>query len=305
MTYKTIFKGHLEFATEKSYDKVLKMYQHRVENYYKSDILLNEEEIFDDETRSLRVPRHIAQGSEKSYKNTVSLLEYVAQFAVAGNFGTWMTESGKVLNHGWVEPKSDKAAVLAFRKGRALKDEGKEDEAMQALNRAIEKYDRHSQAYGTRGHVNLLLGQLDAAEKDFTKSINLTTLDPEPFYGRAKVRIAKKEYETAIGDLEMAIKNSIPLQPIYYKARRGKGLCHMDLKQWEKAIFEFQLFLKRKFTEDNSNFYHQKRVAFHLAKAYMMTGRHEEAQKTFKSIKTLPGHAVPEESLKALKQQLK
>ena len=104
MTYKTIFKGRLQFGNPKSYDKVLKMYHHRVENYYKSDILLNEEEIFDESTSSLNVPRFITQGSVKSWKNTVSLLEYLAQFAVAGNMGTWVTEEGKILHHNVVGP---------------------------------------------------------------------------------------------------------------------------------------------------------------------------------------------------------
>ena len=120
MTYKTIFKGRLEFGSQKSYDKVLKMYHHRVENYYKSDILLNEEEIFDESSTSLNVPRFITQGSVKSWKNTVSLLEYLAQFAVSGNMGTWVTEEGKILYHGFVEPKSDKMAVQAYLKGCEL-----------------------------------------------------------------------------------------------------------------------------------------------------------------------------------------
>ena len=66
MVYKSIFKGRLEFGSPKSYDKVLKMYQHRLENYYKSDVLLDEEQIFDEATSSLNVPRVIARGSEKS-----------------------------------------------------------------------------------------------------------------------------------------------------------------------------------------------------------------------------------------------
>ena len=107
MTYKSIFKGRLEFGSTKSYDKVLKMFHHRVANYYKSDILLKEEEIFDESSTCLNVPRYITQGSEKSWKNTVNLLEYIAQFAVAGHFGAWMTNEGKILHHGIVEPRSD------------------------------------------------------------------------------------------------------------------------------------------------------------------------------------------------------
>ena len=103
MCYKSIFKGRLEFGNSRSYDKVLKMYQHRLENYYKSDVLLEEEEIFNQETSSLIVPRTvIPQGSEKSWRNTMDILEYVAQFAVSGNLGGWMTEEGKILRHGVV-----------------------------------------------------------------------------------------------------------------------------------------------------------------------------------------------------------
>ena len=161
MTYKTIFKGRLEFGNARSYDKVLKMYQHRVENYYKSDVLLVEEEIFDESSYSLIVPRYITQGSKKSWKNTMSLVEYVAQFAVSGNFGGWMTEEGKILQHGIVEPKSERQAVQAFLRGRELSNaKGKETEAVEALTKAIEKYEGHAQAYERRGHVNLMLQKL-------------------------------------------------------------------------------------------------------------------------------------------------
>ena len=99
MTYKTIWTGRLEFGSARSFEKVLKMYQHRVESYYKFDILLEEEEIFDEASASLTVPRFITQGTKKSWKNTISMLEYVAQFAVAGNMTAWMTENGKILHH--------------------------------------------------------------------------------------------------------------------------------------------------------------------------------------------------------------
>ena len=178
MTYKTIFKGRLEFGSAKSYETVLKMYQHRVENYYKSDILLDEESIFDEESSSLNVPRFITQGSEKSWKNTISMLEYVAQFAIAGNMTAWMTENGKILKHGIVEPRSDRSAVQAYLKGRELLEKkGKEDEAIKSLTKAIEKYDRHAQAYERRGHINFQLKNYDDAIYDFTKSIDFSVDD--------------------------------------------------------------------------------------------------------------------------------
>ncbi len=286
MTYKSIFKGRLEFGNARSYDKVLKMYQHRVENYYKSDVLLNEEEIFDESSYSLIVPRHITHGSKKSWKNTMSLVEYVAQFAVSGNFGGWMTEEGKILHHGIVEPKSERIAVQAFLKGRQLiETEGKENEALEALNKAIEKYERHAQAYERRGHINFRLNNLEDALYDFSKSIDISNTHPEPYYGRAMVKLAidKKDLKGAIEDFEHTVKNSIPLQPIYWTARRKKGMCLAELGEFEEAAKDFKFFTNRKFKPDNPNFNWRRSVFFHYGKTLLALGKLEEASAAFEA----------------------
>jgi len=286
MTYKSIFKGRLEFGNSRSYDKVLKMYQHRVENYYKSDVLLNEEEIFDESSYSMIVPRHITQGSKKSWKNTMSLVEYVAQFAVSGNFGGWMTEEGKILHHGIVEPKSERVAVQAFLKGRDLSEaKGKETEAMESLTKAITKFERHAQAYERRGHVNFILKNYEDALSDFTKSIDFSSASPEAYYGRAIVKLAidEKDLESAIEDFTMAVKTSIPLQSIYWVARRKKGMCLVELGNHEDAVKEFKFFSNRKFKPDNPNFNWRRSVFFHYGKSLLALGQLEEAVKAFEA----------------------
>ncbi len=261
MTYKTIISGRLEFGSSRSYDKVLKMYQHRVESFYKSDVLLIEEEIFDQDTISLNVPRFITQSTTKSWKNTLNLLDYVAQFAVAGSLNAWMTENGKVLNYHHVEPQSEKVAVQQFLKGRSLSNEqGKENEAIQALNRAIEKYERHALAYERRGYVNFLLRNYNDAIYDYSKSISINPTSPDPFMGRAHVKITQGDLKSAVPDLEKAIKNSIPLQPIYWKARRIKADCLIKLKDFEAAELDLKLFANRRFTTDNPNYKWRKRT---------------------------------------------
>ncbi len=285
MTYKTIFKGRLEFGSPKSYDKVLKMYQHRVENYYKSDVLLKEEDIFDEASSAIDVPRFITQGTEKSWKNTFSLLEYIAQFAVAGNFVAWMTDEGKILHHGVVEPQSDKVAVQAYLKGRDLMEEsGKEDEAKAALSKAIEKYERHALAYERRGQVNLMLKNYEDAMYDFTKSIDFTFGHPEPYLGRAKVHILNKDREAAIKDLEQSIKKSIPLQPIYWKARRLKADCHLKLKDYEGALPDLKFFSNRQFKIEDPNYLVKRGVSFKYGKVLLETGDFQEALNVFDSV---------------------
>ena len=285
MIYKTIFKGRLEFGSTKSYETVLKMYQHRVENYYKSDILLVEEEIFDEETFSLNVPRIVLQGSEKSWKNTISMLEYCAQFAVAGNMTAWMTENGKILKHGIVEPKSDRTGVQAFLRGRILCEEkGKEDEAIKSLNKAIEKYDRHAQAYERRGNINFQLKNYEDAIYDFTKSIDFSPSNAEPYYGRANVRLTQKDLKAAIEDFGMTIKTSIPLQPIYWKARRAKANCHMLLDDLEGATQDLKFFSKRNFPKDHPCKPYQREMTFHYGKALLQAGQGLEALDVFNTV---------------------
>ena len=282
MTYKTIFAGRLEFGSLRSYEQVIKMFQHRVENFYRSDIILKAEDIFDEASLSLNIPRFIAQAAEKPWRNTLNLLEYVAQFAVAGDLSAWMTETGKVLEHRIIEPKSDKVAVQAFLNGRKLvKESGKETEAKKALSRAIEKFARHAKAYERRGYVNYQLENYEDALYDYSKSININPGCAEPYLGRAFVHLAKDNMEAAIGDMGMAIKQSIPLQPIYWHARRLKGECHLKEENYEAAVKEFKLFLKRNFLPSNPNFKWRKRVFFNQGKALLALEMFDEAIESF------------------------
>jgi tetratricopeptide (TPR) repeat protein len=258
------------------------MYHHRVENYYKSDILLNEEEIFDESTSSLNVPRFITQGSMKSWKNTISLLEYLAQFAVAGNMGTWMTEEGKILEQRFVEPKSDKMAVQAFLKGRDLMDQqGKEVEAKEALNRAISKFKRHAQAYERRGFINYRLKNYEDAIYDFTKSIDISSNNPEPYYGRGQIRIIQKDLKGAIADFDQTIKKSIPLQPIYWNARRLKAQCHLKMDDYEGALSDLKFYSARRFRTDDPNYLWQRYTNFYYGIALIKKGEPEKAIEAF------------------------
>ena len=285
MTYKTILKGRLEFGSPRSFEKVLKMYEHRAENYYKMDILIKEaEEVFDAIAYSLSIPRFIGQASDKTWKNTVSLLEYVAQFAVSGSLRTWLIDNETRVIHreAIIEPQSDKIAVQAYLRGRdLLSQDGKEREAFESLSKAINKYEKHSQAYERRGHVNLRLKNYKDALKDFSKSIDCDPNIADPHLGRANVQIIQNDLNSAVEDLELAIKKSIPLQAIYWKARRLKAECHMQMGDFDKAIFDLKLFTKRKFDEKNPNFMWRKKAFFDFGKALLEVGDYPDALKAF------------------------
>ncbi len=282
MTYKTIFSGRLEFGSARTFEQVLKMFQHRVENFYKSDILLKQEDIFDEAEQTLTIARLIVQAAEKSWRNTINLLDYLAQYAVAGSLNAWLVEDGKVLKQRLIEPKGDKVAVQSFLEGRQLVAEsGRETEAKEALSKAIEKFARHALAYERRGHVNYLLHNFDDAIYDFTKSIDINSNNADPYLGRALVYLSLGKLDEAIADLEQATRNSIPLQPVYWQARRIKGESHLKLEEYQKAALELKLFTRRAFAPDNPNYSRRRKAFLDYGKALLGLGEYADAVKIF------------------------
>jgi len=264
--YKTIIQGRLEFGTERTYTTALTQFQNRAENHHKHELVLKEEDIFDDEQLAIIVPRFVGQSSEKWFKNTVSLLGYCAQFAVAGSLKAWMTNNGKVLHYFPIEPDSEKIVVQTFKKGKALvKTKGKQEEAIEALNKSIEKYDQHAQAYERRGKVNFILKKYHDAERDYNKSLGFDNMNPHAYFGRAKVYVVTERYEEAKADFEKALKTSVALQPLYWKSRRLKGNLHFKLGELKEAAFDLKLFSNRAFHKDDSNYVWLREVSFTYA----------------------------------------
>ncbi|MCB0597917.1 MAG: tetratricopeptide repeat protein [Lewinellaceae bacterium] len=292
MTYKTIFSGQLEFGNERSFERVQQMFEHRAENYYRLVLLVKQEDIFNEENLTLEIPRLITMATEKEWRNTINMLEFIVQYAIAGDLSAWMVEEGKIIGHRHIEPKGDKAAVQAFLRGRELvKESGKEAEAMKALSRAIDKFSRHAKAYERRGFVNYQLHNYKDALYDYSKSIDINPDAAEPFLGRAIVKITLEDYAGAVQDLASAIKGSIPLQPMYWQSRRIKADCHLHLEEYEKAATELKFFTRRAFTPDDPNYRWRKRAFFNYGRALLETGKYADSIKAFDEAMNIDGPA--------------
>jgi tetratricopeptide (TPR) repeat protein len=281
MTFKIIFSGQLEFGTERSFEQVVELFNHRSENYYRNILLIKAEEIFNAEARTLEIPRLIvAEATEKEWKNTINILEYVVQYAIAGDMNAWKIKDGQILKHYHLEPDSDKAAIQAFLTGRELvKESGREEDAKKALSRAIDKFERHAKAYERRGFVNYQLRNYKDALYDYSKSIGINPSEAQPLLGRALVQMDMEDLAQAIADLELAIKNSMPVQPVYWQARRIKGECHLRMKDYEKAAFELKFVTIRSFAPEDPNFKWRKKAFFNYGRALLETGKYAEAIK--------------------------
>ncbi len=277
MLYKAIFQGRLDYATERAYRQMKALYMHRIENYYKREAHFKPEQIFDDELYRVVIPRTVVQLSEKYWKNTVNLLKLCADYAVAGYVGAWMVQEGKILHYAMIEPTGDKVVVREFNKALSIIGEkGREKEALERLNKAISKYDKHSMAYERRGYVNFILKQYEDARYDFDKSIRLDENNALAYFGRGNLNFIEERWEDALMDFTMAMKKSIALQPLHWQARLKKAETHMQLKQYSEAERELKLFIGRHFTPDNVNYQMYNYAVLLLAKALLEQERYHE-----------------------------
>ena len=284
MFHKSIFQGKIEFDNPRSFSKGLKMFRHRVDNYHKSiELIFEEDELFNMELMTMEIPRTVLNVTEKAWKTTVSLLTYTAQFAISGNIGAWMIEEGNLMHFAWIEPQSDKAVVKNYLKGKKLSIvEGKEKEAMDLLSKAIELYDKHSQAYERRGYLNYIIKNFHDAERDFSKAIKLDDSNAAAYLGRGRLKMKKNEYKEALIDLQSAIKHSLALQDIHWHARRLKADCLMHMDENKKAEFELRFFNKKNFDSDSRNSRHKKVSLYKYALVQKKLGDEKAALEALK-----------------------
>ncbi|MFM8374015.1 MAG: tetratricopeptide repeat protein [Bacteroidota bacterium] len=267
---KLVFRGRLDFGNQRTYDLVVKHWQTRLESYFRTEVLFKAEQIFVPEELAINVPQQTLMSTEKHWRNTTSLLKEVAQYALAGNVGAWWVQNGQVLAECQIEPNSDKVAVSEYLRGRELVQQGGMEEASIALSNAIEKYERHAAAFERRGYVNYKLKNFNDAHYDFSKSIAINPIAPEPFYGRGKIHMIKNEWEAAAADFDQAIKKSLAVQPMHWLARLRKGDSLYHAKRYAEAIPELKFFLQRKFQEHDPNVRFKSKAEFLLAECQKM-----------------------------------
>jgi len=253
MGKRTIFNGRLEFKNQKSFDRVRGLYEQRVETFYKDDILIRMEQLSEDGGNTITIPKHVGEGSEKSWKNTVQLLEYLSQYAISGKVQAWMTENGQVLLSSDIEPDGDKAAIINYKKGVELHNSGQQEEAIEVFDKVLTLYNEHSLALEKRAYSKLFMQDSDGALEDFCLSLAIYDENPDAHLGRSRVYLEREMYAEALEDLEKTLKYSVPMQSVFWTGRRLKAKAHLALDEISKASFELKYFTKRSYSDDDPN----------------------------------------------------
>jgi tetratricopeptide (TPR) repeat protein len=302
--FKATFTGTLEFGSVRTYETFMNILSPRIEVQYKNDIHIRPEIYFSEENQNIIVRKLIVNPcTDRSWKNTSALLELAGQYAVAGKIEAWyidIEKDNRIKDYKLIEPCNDKKIVQDFKTGRKLaRIPGREEEAITAYNNAINKFERHASAYEKRGFICYKLRRFDDAMTDFNKSISLYP-SADAYFGRANVKLLKNDIQGALEDLESVFLSSVPLQTVYWQARRMKGECMHKLQQWEKAVFELKLVTNRVFSSTDPNYVYRKRSWLLYGECLVKLGNNSDAIRAFNSakmIETPPGQeelVIPE-----------
>ncbi len=291
---KFILVGNFSFGKEKTYHTVFEQFQHRMETYYKNDIIVGEDD-FKEDKLTFEVPKKISYGTGKTWKNTISFLEFLSQYAVSGKMQGWKVVERKVVDHFSIEPNNDKITVQSYVKGVQFIDEkGKEEYCISALDKAIKKFDKHAEAYERRGFINYKMGKYADAMRDFTKSITISPFIPQAFLGRAKLYWKEERFEDCIQDLAAALRTSIPHEEIFWQCRKMKGECHLKLEDYKSASEEFKYYTNKKFEESNINYRSLPEVYILYGQSLLALEEYELAVKIFNKSKEFEDDKVDE-----------
>ena len=119
--------------------------------------------------------------------------------------------------------------------------------------------------YNLLGTSQKDIGNMDAAIAAFTKSIEIEPTEP-PYYNRARLYVAKEEYDKAISDYSMAIKYSATNPDAYkeramtkiWKSGYDKNLTDDEYRElFKSASNDFDMALKQYRETNNAKGYQE------------------------------------------------
>ena len=148
-----------------------------------------------------------------------------------------MAEKGNNTGGG----KEAQAKELVANALGALK-EGKHDEAIENLNKAIELTPNNAGAYRVRGLARHMRGDYDKAVSDLSQAIEMDPKDAPAHGMRGNAYRERKEYDKAIADLSRAIE----LVGDDFYVRSSRGIAYSEKGEYDKAIADLSRAIELK-----------------------------------------------------------
>jgi tetratricopeptide (TPR) repeat protein len=132
-----------------------------------------------------------------------------------------------------------KTPVPYGNRGNWYRDQGRNQEAIQDYNSALElEPDRHS-AYNSRGKLFFDQGNYDQALNDYNKAIEITQTEGEYYVNRGAALAYMKRYDEAISDFEKGLE----LKPNHAVGYLNRFIILNNLQRYEEALADATKYL--------------------------------------------------------------
>ncbi len=137
--------------------------------------------------------------------------------------------------HGSYDPHYKLTAEKHIQVALKHRDENRIGEALDELQRAIEKFDKEARLYSVRASILMEKGELSSALRDLEKSLELNPDDPSTLTNRAQAYRSFGRIAEALNDLNKAIEKD----PDFIAARFNRGAIYYSSGEYKKALKDF------------------------------------------------------------------
>ncbi|MGR3310300.1 MAG: tetratricopeptide repeat protein [Candidatus Brocadiales bacterium] len=180
----------------------------------KIDVFLSEPEI-------LKLRRH-------KIEETTDIVSFIHGLAL---YDQLKYEDAIILFKGIKNPDAD----VCFYHGTALGYLKSFDEAIEQLDKAIEKNPRDAYSFNNRGNAYYGKGAYDRAMLDYNKALEINPRFAEAYYNRGTAYLKEGDYDRAIGDYNKALE----LNPRFAEAYANRGEAYRRKDEYGRAIGDY------------------------------------------------------------------
>ncbi|MFC1823982.1 tetratricopeptide repeat protein [Thermodesulfobacteriota bacterium] len=151
------------------------------------------------------------------------------------------------------------------------------DLEMKKINNLIKLDDKNAEAFYNRGWLFVFKGDLQSAEKDYSKAISIKKKYGDAYYNRGLIYAKMKKYEQALSDFSEVVQ----LKPLAADALCNRGNIYFEMGKTDLAIKDYSN--AQKISTQDPDIYYNRGIA------YKVLGDQANAEKDFKKAAEL-GH---------------
>lgn len=133
-----------------------------------------------------------------------------------------------------------KSPAIYYNRSLVFIAQKQNDKAIEDLNLSIKADSTYFAAYNNRGNLRKISGDTSGAMSDFNTCLRLNPEYVAAYYNRGSLKLNMEDFKGAIADLDIAIMKN----PKYIEAYNNRGIAKYFDEQYEASIIDYNIVLK-------------------------------------------------------------